>query len=189
MEFEELQKIWVEEKQETVYAINESALHQRIIAKNKSVQHITNLSEWGVIIVNSLCGGIVIAINYWNSKQALFLYIMAAWMILTSIYVLVSRRRRLQATPRFDRTMREELQHAVATATYQVRLSQLMRLNIIPIAALCVAGIWHGGKLIWQPMGILLFFGIAYYYSGWEHRIYKRKKRELEVLQNKLNQE
>jgi hypothetical protein len=33
---------------------------------------------------------------------------------------------------------------------------------------------------------VLLFFALSYYAGGWEHNIYKRKKRELEVLKKKL---
>ena len=36
---------------------------------------------------------------------------------------------------------------------------------------------------------ILIFFVLTGYASGWEHRIYKARKRELEILQGKLENE
>lgn len=189
MEFEELQKIWMAEGQQFVYAINEEALHNRIISKKKKTLHIANASELLLIIVNFCTGCFVFGVNYWNNKGNIFMYIMAAWMFVTVVYVVVHRIRRLQEQPKFDRSIREDLQHAIATATYQVRLSHIMRLNIIPIGALSLLGVWEGNKSIWFTICLLLFFWIAYYFSGWEHGIYKNKKRELELLQSKLEQE
>ena len=37
--------------------------------------------------------------------------------------------------------------------------------------------------------GIIIFFVLTNYASGWEHNIYKRKKRELEILKDKLENE
>jgi hypothetical protein len=85
--------------------------------------------------------------------------------------------------------MRGDLRHAISVATYQVHISQIMRWNILPIAALTLLGLWEGGKPIWIALIVLLFFALTYYAGGWEHNIYKGKKRELEILQNKLDNE
>ena len=74
-------------------------------------------------------------------------------------------------------------------ASYQVRISQIMRWNILPIAGFTLLGLWEGGKPIWIAVIVLLFFALTYYAGGWEHNIYKRKKRELEILQKKLGNE
>lgn len=186
MDFEELQKVWMADSQEAIYVINEKALHTRVTAKKNTALHIAHVSELLLIIGNVSAGIFVAGVSYWNNNRNIFIYIMAAWMLLTAGYVLVNRIRRLNRQPRFDRSMQEELQHALTTATYQVRLSHLMRLNVLPIGILSVLGVWDGVKTIWFAAGILLFFCIVYYLSGWEHKIYKRKKRELEVLQSKL---
>lgn len=189
MEFEELQKIWMAGDQEAVYVINEKALHNRIISKKNTILRIVNLSELVIIIVNIGAAVFLSGLNYWYSHSNVFMYIMAAWMFLTSIYVLISRVRRLNEQPQYDRSMRAELQHGIATATYQVRLSQLMRLNIIPICAFCMLGVGFHGKSAWLAVGILVFFTGAYFLSGWEHNIYRNKKRELELLKGKLDKE
>jgi hypothetical protein len=71
-------------------------------------------------------------------------------------------------------------------ASNQVHISQRMLWNILPIGALATLGLWEGGKSILIVIVVLLFFALSYYAGGWEHNIYKRKKRELEVLRKKL---
>ena len=114
------------------------------------------------------------------------MYLMAAWMFATALYSLVSRIRRIKGDHRFDRSMQGDLHHAISVATYQVRLSQIMRWNILPVGVLTLLGIWEGGKSFWIAGFILIAFVLVHYASAWEHGIYKARKRELEILQKKL---
>ena len=50
-------------------------------------------------------------------------------------------------------------------------------------------GLCEGGRAIWIAIVMTLFFALTYFAGGWEHSIYKRKKRELEILQKKLDTE
>jgi hypothetical protein len=186
MEFEELQKIWDGQNNEPLYVFNIKALHNRILSKKKNAGHIANFSELLLILVNFGAGGFVIAMTMFSQKVNVFMYLVAGWMFITALYVLASRVHRIKATHRFDRSMLGDLNHAISDASYQVRLAQLMRWNIFPIATLVLLGMWNSGKPIWIAAIILVFFAITYYASGWENNIYKRKKRELEVLQKKL---
>ncbi len=186
MEFEELQKIWDSQNNKPLYAIDENALHNRILTKKRQTYHITNVSELLSIIVNLCTGSFVFVINYSGSHASIAMYIMAAWMLMVSLYALVSRVKRIRGEQQFHRTMKDDLNHAVAMATYQVRLSQLMRWNIIPIAALCLLGMLEAEKNGWVFLLTLGFFAITYYASGWEHNIYKGKKQELEILKARL---
>lgn len=189
MEFEELQKIWLASNQEAVYVINEEALHHRITARKHKALHIANVSELLIVVVNIAAGIFVATMTYRSGRNNIFMYLMAGWLLLTAGYALVHRLRRLRTQPVYDRSMQQELQHALSAATYQVRLSQLMRLNIIPIGALTVLGIWQGDKPVWLAAVMLLFFCGVYYFSGWEHGYYERQKRELEGLVEKLSSE
>jgi hypothetical protein len=186
MEFEELQKIWDSQNNTPLYAIDENALHNRILTKKRQTGHITNVSEWLSIVVNLCSGGFVLAINYSSTRPGLAMYLLAAWMVLVSLYALTSRIRRITREHQFNRTLKEDLNHAIAMATYQVRLSRLMRWNMVPIAALCLIGMWEAEKNGWIFLLTLGFFAMAYYASGWEHSIYQGKKKELEVLKAKL---
>lgn len=189
MEFEELQKIWDSQNNQPLYAINEKALHNRILSKRKQARHITNISELLLIIVNLCAGSFILGINLFEQSGNIFIYLMALWMLATSLFLLVSRFRRMKGEDQFDRSMHGDLSHAISVATYQVRLSQIMRWNIIPIGTFILLGVWEGGKSVWVVGLILIFFAVVYFASGWEHSIYKARKRELEILKNKLENE
>lgn len=188
MEFETLQKIWDTQSNQPLYAINEKALDNYIASKKNQANHIARFSEWLLIIVNLATGGFILGTNF-ITQERFFLYLLAAWMFGSALYVLVGRLRRISGQNRFDRSMLGDLQHAISIASYQVRLSHIMRWNILPIGILILLSFWESGKQFWLAMGSTLFFMLTFYASGWEHNIYKAKKRGLETLQQKLQQE
>jgi hypothetical protein len=186
MEFDELQQIWDSQNNKPLYAINETALHNRILSKMKGARHITNVSELLLIIINFGAGSFVLGVSLFPRSRNIYMFLMAVWMLATSLYLLVSRIRRIKGDGRFDRSMHGDLSHAISVATYQVRLSQIMRWNILPVAGLTLLSLWEGGKSFWAVGFILVSFALAYYAGNWEHSIYKARKRELEILQKKL---
>ncbi len=189
MEFEELKKIWDSQYGKPLYALDEKALHNRIVSKRKSAYHITNKSELLSILVNLGAGSFVLAINLLDQSRNVFMYLMSGWMLCTGLYVWVSRLRRKKGDLQFDRSLQGDLHYAISMATYQVRFSQLMRWNFLPIGALIVLALWVGNKPIWIGVLMLIFLGLTYYASGWEHRIYTSRKQELELLKDKLETE
>ena len=189
MEFDEMKKIWDAQNKETIYGINEKALHNRILSKKKTGYHITNTSELLLIIVNAGAGLLVLAVNLSKQSVNISMYLLSAWMFLSALYMLVSRIRRIKSSHRFDRSMLGDLSQAISVASYQVRLSQVGRWNILPIGILCLLGLWEGGKPVWSFALIVILFAFATYAARWEHGIYKARKRELEILQNKLESE
>jgi membrane protein YdbS with pleckstrin-like domain len=82
-----------------------------------------------------------------------------------------------------------DLSNANSVATYQVRLSQLGRWNILPIGVFCLLWLWESGKPMWSIIGIAIFFAFAAFATRWEHSIYKIRERELEILEKKLKGE
>ncbi len=188
MEFEEMKKIWDSQNNEMLYGINEKAMHNRILSKKKQAYHITNASELIWIITNVVMGCALLGMNFYKNTN-IFIYLLAAWTLASALFMLVSRARRIRAEGRFDRSMQGDLLHAISVATYQVRISLLGRWNIVPIAILVLISVWDSGKSIWAALAVLVFFILATFAGGWEHRIYQRKKRELEMLQNKLESE
>jgi hypothetical protein len=186
MEFDELQKIWDSQNDMPLYAIDENALHNRISSKKNKGRHITNFSELLTIVVYFAGGGFILGINLINKNANGFLYLMSAWMFLVAIYTLISRIRRIKKDNLFDRSIRGDLFHAVSVASYQVRFSQLMRWNMLPVSLLLVLSVLESGKSIWLAVGTSVFLVIANYAAGWEHNIYKRRKHELEILRDKL---
>jgi hypothetical protein len=186
MKFEEMKTIWDSQNNEMLFAINEQAMHCLIHSKMEKGKHITNISELLWIVVNILAGSFVLGINLFKENEDIFMYLLSAWMFGTAFFLLASRVRRVNASKKFDRTMLGDLEHAIAVATYQVRFSFLGRWNILPIGTLVALGLWDSGKSIWILIAFIVFFILTNYASGWEHRIYKNRKRELENLKGKL---
>jgi hypothetical protein len=189
MEFEEIQEIWDLQKKQSMYTINERELHSLIMTKKKQAARLANATELMQIIVNTGAAAFVFEQNYFSPKGKFFLYLMAAWMLATAVFILAGRFRRIQRGKNFDQSMRGSLEQAIADATYKVRISQLMRWNIIIIALIIVLSMFEGGQSIWIIAGTAIFFGIAYYGSGYEHRCYISRKRELLSLYEILEQE
>jgi uncharacterized membrane protein len=186
MEFDEMKKIWDSQNNEPIYGINEKALHNRILAKQTQAHHVTNFSELLSIICNAAAGIFVLGMSIFKRSENIFMYLLPVWMFITALYCLLSRIRRIKGDHRFDRSMHGDLDYAISVATYQARFSLLMRWNILPIGVLVILGVWEGAKSIWIAVAILIFIVVAHYASGWEHRIYKTRKRDLLMLRDKL---
>jgi hypothetical protein len=189
MEFDEMKKVWDVQNNEPVYGINEQALHQRIIAKKNTGLRITHVSELLLIVVNMCAGAFILGSSWYKQSGNVFMYTLAAWMFITGLYFLVHRIRRVQADQQFDRSMLGDLRYAISIASYQVRISVVMRWNILPIGVLVILSMMYGGKSVWLAVATFIFLVLTGYASGWEHRIYKNRKIELERLQRKLENE
>lgn len=186
MEFDEMQKIWDAQNNAPLYAINEQALHNRIITKMKKGIQITAISEVLSITANALGGGFILVVNLIAQSRNLFMYVLSAWMFIVAVALLANRIKRQHAGERFDRAMLSDLEHALTIARYQVWLSRMMRLNIIPVGTLIMLGLWTSDNTLWIISMVLVFFVIVYYASGWEHSFYQHRLIELERLRSKL---
>jgi hypothetical protein len=189
MEFDELQKIWDTQNNQPLYVINEQALHNRIVAKKHQVIHIAVVTEWILIIANAISGAFVLQQNYTSRRSLVFAYLLAVWLLGTALYVLVNRIRRMREQKQFNRSLSGDLQHALTTAVYQVRISRIMRWNVLPIGLLVLLSTWEGGQSVWFLVAVTLFFVLVFVASGWEQGIYRNKMKELQMLQNKLQEE
>lgn len=189
MEFDEIKKIWDSQNNEPIYGINEKALHNRILSKKKKAHHIANLSELFAVIAYIAAGSMILIKNLSQREGTISFYVLSAWMFVSVLYLLMSRLRRMKDVQQFERSMHGDLDHAISVATYQVRLSGLIRWNTVPLAVLIVLGILESGKSIWIALALVIFFVLTNYAAGWEHNLYKSRKRELEILKTKLESE
>jgi hypothetical protein len=185
MEFDEMKKIWSTQDNEPLYAINEAALHKRILSGRNKGEYITNITELLSIVVNFGAGAFILSHNMFGSRNV-YLYVLGTWMFITGIYCLIGRVRRRRGEQQFDRTMLGDLDHSVSIATYQVRFSGLMRWNILPIGGLILRSVWDSDKAIGLAIGLALFFMLTFYASGWEHNYYKSRLRNVQQLRKML---
>jgi hypothetical protein len=186
MEFEEIKQVWDSQDDRPVYLINEKTLHERILLKKKQANHLTQTTEFFLILVYLCSGSFILAINFYKPPHYLSLLLLGCWILLIAFFVLLSRVQRIRGNKRFDRSIQGDLDQAISIAGYQLRLSQFMRWNMVPVAILILLGFWEGGKTVWITGCFVVFFILAYFLGGLEHKIYKGRRDELRMLKKKL---
>ena len=189
MEFEEMKRIWDTQNNEPVYAINEEALRKRIEGKKKQVSYTTGLSELIIIGANILAAGIIMVSGAIEGKQSTFAYLLAAAMVLTAVFMAVSRIRRMRSEDRFEASMLGDLDHAITNARYQVWLAAAGRWGLLPIALFTTLSVWDDGTTWWKLLLVLAFFVAAYFLSGKEYKCIKHRKNKLEALRDNLQKQ
>jgi hypothetical protein len=185
MEFDEMKKIWDAQNNQPLYTIDEKKLHN-IQSKMNTVLRFTSISEWLLIMINLGAGAILLYHNPFKPGSNIFLFLEAAWMFAIVIYLVVSHIRRIKASRRFDRSVHGDLNHAIFLASYQMRISQIIRWNFLPMGAIMIFSGWEAGKLLKVSAIILVSYTVAFYVTSKGYRANKRKKRELQVLKEKL---
>jgi len=186
MEFDEMKKIWDAQNNQPLYVIDEKALHNRIQSKMNGQLRLTNMSEWSVILNYLGAGGILLGLNSFKPGANLFMYLEAAWMFAIVVYIVISRIHRIKASRQFDRSIHGDLDHAISLAGYRMRLSRIIYWNLLPMGAIMIFSGWEAGKLIKASAVILVSYALAFYVGRKEHRASKSRKRELQVLKEKL---
>jgi hypothetical protein len=169
------------------YSIDTAELHRRILSGKARVMHITNFAEGLNIVVGLGTGAFTLWTNTTSRHQSFFIYCYSVWAFIVAILIIAARMRRRAAGRRFERSVRGELEHGLAVARYQVRLSQLLRWNIFVIGALVLFGLWETAKPWWATVGIITFMSLGWYVSGFENKYYRRQRRRLEELRDLLN--
>lgn len=186
MEFDEMQKIWDEQNNRPLYVIDENALHNRVQSKMSTALHIANVTELSLISVYLVAGGILLALNPVKRGANIFMYLETAWLCATVLYVVVSRIKRVRASREFDRSIHGDLDHAISLSRYHIHLSQIMNWNLLPMGAIMIFSGWEAGKLLKVGSLILVSYALAFYAGAKANRRNKRRKRELQILKEKL---
>lgn len=184
MEFDEMKKIWDAQNNQPLYTIDEKALRNRI--QRKKNNFLVNIVEWMLII--SYLGAVILCVgrNPFKPGANIFLYLAGAWMFAIVVYLVVIRIRRIKASRRFDRSIHGDLDHAIFLISYQMRVSQIIRWNFIPLGAIMILSGWESGKLFMVSSVILVGYTLAFYATGKGILANKRRKRALQVLKEKL---
>lgn len=186
MEFDELKKIWDSESNQTLFVINNEAMQKIVATKRDQSGRIANFTEWLMVSVNVMAAAVILVAVSRKDSINIFMILLMLWMLGSAAYVVIRRIVRIRGMRRFDRTMLGDLDYALELATYQVRLSALGRWNAIPVGVITVLALWQGGQSMVLAAGTVAFIALASWAAGWEHRIYKNRKRDLAQLKSKL---
>jgi hypothetical protein len=186
MEFDEIKEIWDAQNSRPLYVLDEKALHNRIQAKKKGILHIADSSEWSLMTINLAAGSLLLVLNPLRPGANLFMYVETIWMFATVVFIVASRIRRIKASRQFDRSIHGDLDHAISLAGYQIRLSQIVRWNLLPMGAIMILSGWEAGKFVKVGAVILVSYVLAFYVGSRELRVNGRRKQELQILKEKL---
>ncbi|MEP1032796.1 hypothetical protein [Ekhidna sp.] len=189
MEFEEMQKIWDEQKGETMYAINETALHKSITRKKNAASKRMNMVETWISLIN---GAVAIflfidALNdshYWD-------FLGSAMMLATVIYIQISRHKRLKAENTFDRSMFGELDHAIANTNSIIHFSRMMILGyLLPFSFFYILKMIVVEATLDQWLFVTGMYILAFGMILWERKkMHIPRKKNLEGMKRKLMEE
>jgi len=186
MKFEEMRTIWDEQNKQHLFVVDEKLLQQNIEGKKRSSSNLVSRIEIMLIVVNIFSGSIVLGLNIQHAAN-LFNNAMGILMLATAMYLYFKRSSRLKSENRFDRTMLGDLDHAIANATYQARLSYGMLFYVMAIGILMFLNAMAENKSFTILLAITILFAITIYLASWEHRGWHvARKKRLEAMRAKL---
>lgn len=189
MEFEQLQKIWNEQKGETMYAIDQQALHNSVGQKKDAASRRINKVEIGITLINSFCA-IFLFMDALDDPHN-WDFFGSAIMAATVVYIQYSRYKRKKAENTFDRSIIGELDHAISNTDSIIKFTSLMIFGyLIPIS------IFYFSKMIalgasWEKWVLIIgMYVLAFFLIRWERRnCHIPRKESLEGLKRKLTEE
>lgn len=190
MEFEEMQKVWNDQQGETMYAINESALHNRIKSKKKAANRRINIVEISLMTLNSFVSIFLLA-DAILDNEGFWDYAGAVIMALTVAFLLFFRYRRKKAENNFDRSMLGELDHAIANTRSILQIATMMvYYYLLPVAFFTLGKMIYFGASIEKWLLIIGLYILAFFLVNWERRhCHIPRKEHLEMLKRKLTEE
>lgn len=188
MEFEEMQKIWNEQKGETMYAINETELHRIVTRKKNATGRRINRVEIMLTIVNSVMA--ILLLVKASQGQQHYAYLSFGLMVITVVYVQYFRRKRKKAENMFDRTMMGELDQAISNSNFIIRFNYFVFTYLVVMAGITIFGMIIKGASLEKWLFITGMLLMSFFLVRWEQRAcnFPRKK-QLLTLKKKLTEE
>lgn len=186
MEFDELKKIWDNQNNQIMYAIDEAALHRRIKAKRDHARLVTNVNEIGLLVVAVGTGIILLIIG----KGTFFTYLSVGAIWLVGLYVLRGRIQRQKRSKHFDQSMLGDLEETISNIDNEIKRARtFVWWFLIPALLPALLNIAQADGPWWKwliiPVTVLLSVPLV----QWEMRKkHIPRKRHLEDLREKLLQ-
>lgn len=193
MEFEDMKKIWDEQNNEPLYAINEEALHRSIKAKKEKAARLTNINDIGLIAIGIITAIIYSLLSIVNKTPTIYDYLTVAAMLVIAGYIWFRRVRRKRQGQTYARTMLGDLDHAIANVTYEANRSKnMVWWYILPLAILVMLNLMLGQRdvSIWTWVVVAAAFVLSALLVRWDYnRCQKPRLQKLVALRKKLTEE
>ena len=187
MDFDELQVIWNNQSNETMYAINEKALYNHIKHRGQSVNLKLNIQEF-ILMGCNLFAGIQLTISALKSGSPSLKLFLSAFYLAFAIYGVIRKLIRRREEKPFDHTLLGELDKAIWRIEYLIQQNRnLIRWYILPLTLL------FGVTSFFTPRYFMAFVvclgatAFAHFTSRWENnKFHIPNKQSLESLRSKL---
>lgn len=187
MDFEEMKKIWDTQNNQPLYAIDEEALHNRVKAKKNSTKRTTNKIELILIAANFFGGGLVVISRLIKDNATLVSMAMGAMMLITGVYLVFLRARRIKRDQQVDTSVLGDLDNALQNINYRVSLSRAMNWYAMLVAFFALYSVIDSEKSIVFILLVSAFFVVGLLLSRWEYRhCHVGKRNQLLALKQKL---
>lgn len=189
MEFEEMQKVWDEQKGENMYIINESALHRSVTCKKDAASKRINHEEVITSLIIGLTAIILIIAAFHGGHN--WAFISSGIMAIDLAYIQYFRWKRKKAENKFDRTLLGELDHTILNTNSVIRFYVFMIIGfLIPLCSIYILKMFVEGATL--DKGIILI-GVPILCVLFVQWILKKlrgyRKRHLLDLRKKLTEE
>lgn len=186
MEFDDMKKIWDEQRQQSMYAIDEEALSKKVIKKKHKASFIANRTEILMIGALLISSAMVWGATIYTQELQLLPLGISGFMVIMAILLYRKRVKRLSWQNTFDQTILGDLDEAIANAQYQLNVSKWSRNLFFVVAGLTVVDVFSIESW-WKAVLVSGFFVIVYFLAKWEYRtFYLSQKNELKSMKDKL---
>jgi len=188
MQFDDIQKIWDAQRNETLYAINEEALHRRIKSKKRKIERIHRINTIGLILISIIVSSVLLIIkanDIYNAGSAIMLMAIA-------VYVFLRDRKRKKALKQYKKTMLGDIDHTIKNLKDQIRFAQTFWLwYIIPLGIPKLLELLSGNINYWSITVLLAGFALSILIVTWEvnARFKPQLRRLLKLRENFVNGE
>lgn len=189
MEFEDMRKIWDEQKGETMYVIDETALHKSVSRKKDAVSRKINRLE----IMASLVNGFVAIFVLVVAPQRNFYWALGASGLFAAavVYTQYLRWKRKKGENRFDQSLLGELEHAISNANSIIKFNSFLVAGyFIPVFVFSFSKMIVRGAHLEKWLVTAGMFLLAILLTRWEQkRCNIPRRKQLLDLKMKLTEE
>ena len=163
MEFEDMKKIWDEQNNENIYAINETELHRRVIRNKNRIKRMVNKFELTLLIAMVCCGIVAATMGILHSQLYKLANVFIFFMI--AAYIYKSRQDRIKYEGQSNLSLLDELEQSIRSIDYHAKRQKYFMLwYMLPIfITIIINSIFSYGKPLWEWAVFLVFFGFAYW--------------------------
>ncbi len=165
MEFEDMKKIWDEQNNENIYAINESELHRRVIRKKNRVKRMINKYEWTYLIVMIALGLSATIVGILHNQ--LFKLVDTLIFFLAAGYIFKSRLDRIKYEGQSNLSLLGDIEQAVRSLDFHSKRHEYFKLwFVLPLVCVVLIKLAYTYNSVSSWVQLIIVIG-SFVLSDW----------------------